>query len=349
MKFLGYIEGYYGRMLSWEERGRILSGLERHNLNSFFYCPKEDSFHRTNWKEFYSDDWMNQFKVFISMANKKNIKIIFGISPGLGFTHSTDINLLINKIKSIQSIGIEHVAILFDDLFQNSSGVTHAEIVNQCVDEFKTISFLTVPQEYSLSQAKPDILTSLYLKDFNETLNPKVPIFWTGNQVVSKYSSVEDIQKWINVFKRPIIFWDNYYANDYCVPKIILESYQSLHFDATKLLEGIMINPTGLVEVDEICIDFFGNFINKDQTEAGDYFKDRNLPNELIKILPLFKFKINLKEAKINLKDIETLLWSWHHPLKFAIYPYLHMLRFMLLQKEHTSLSSLRKRFRIIN
>ena len=190
MKFLGYIEGYYGRMLSWEERGRILSGLERHNLNSFFYCAKEDSFHRTNWKESYSDDWMNQFKVFISMANKKNIKIIFGISPGLGFTHSTDINLLINKIKSIQSIGIEHVAILFDDLFQNSSGVTHAEIVNQCVDEFKTISFLTVPQEYSLSQAKPDILTSLYLKDFNETLNPKVPIFWTGNQVVSKYSSV---------------------------------------------------------------------------------------------------------------------------------------------------------------
>ena len=83
---------------------------------------------------------MNQFKVFISMANKKNIKIIFGISPGLGFTHSTDINLLINKIESIQSIGIEHVAILFDDLFQNSSGVTHAEIVNQCVDEFKTIS-----------------------------------------------------------------------------------------------------------------------------------------------------------------------------------------------------------------
>ena len=109
-----------------------------------------------------------------------------------------------------------------------------------------------------------------------------------------------------------------------------------------------MINPTGLVEVDEICIDFFGNFINKDQTEAGDYFKDRNLPNELIKILPLFKFEIDLKEAKINLKDIETLLWSWHHPLKFEIYPYLHMLRFMLLEKEHASLSSLRKRFRII-
>ena len=114
MKFLGYIEVYYGRMLSWEERARILSALERHNLNSFFYCPKEDSFHRTNWKESYSDEWINQFKAFISMANKKNIKIIFGISPGLGFTNSSDINLLINKIESIQAIGIDNVAILFD-------------------------------------------------------------------------------------------------------------------------------------------------------------------------------------------------------------------------------------------
>ena len=47
-KFQGYIEGYYGKILSWDQRSRILDTLNKNNMNSYFYCPKEDIHHRHN-------------------------------------------------------------------------------------------------------------------------------------------------------------------------------------------------------------------------------------------------------------------------------------------------------------
>ena len=49
-KFQGYIEGYYGKILSWDQRSRILDTLNKNNMNSYFYCPKEDIHHRHNWR-----------------------------------------------------------------------------------------------------------------------------------------------------------------------------------------------------------------------------------------------------------------------------------------------------------
>ena len=45
-------------------------------------------------------------------------------------------------------------------------------------------------------------------------MHPEVPIFWTGSYVVSKITSSEEIEQWDSIFQRPIIFWDNYFAND---------------------------------------------------------------------------------------------------------------------------------------
>ena len=36
----GYIEGYYGRLLNWEERDRIIVKL-RKNKNSFYFLNKD--------------------------------------------------------------------------------------------------------------------------------------------------------------------------------------------------------------------------------------------------------------------------------------------------------------------
>tara|TARA_B110001454_G_C12688117_1_gene421121 strand:+ start:205 stop:1248 length:1044 start_codon:yes stop_codon:yes gene_type:complete len=347
MNFTGYIEGYYGRLLSWQDRLRILGILERNNLNSFFYCPKEDQFHRTMWKEPYPEDWLKEFKSFALEAQLKEIEIIFGISPGIGFNRETDINILFDKIDLITSLEIKHVAILFDDLFEDLSGQTHAEILNECIIRHPNVNFFAVPKEYSSSQAKPDITSSNYLTQFNKILNPEVPIFWTGSQVVSQYSSQEEVEAWKNTFKRPVIFWDNYFANDYCGPKVILESYQSMSLVSARLLNGLMINPTGLLEVDEVCLDFLGYFLDGQKISAKEYFKSKNFPSEFIDVLNFFKFKPTLKNSEQDSSNIEKLLWTWHHPLKLELYPYLHMIRFMLKVQNQESISVLKKRFRI--
>ena len=48
---IGYIEGYYGKLLSWENRKLIIESLIKNNLNTYFYAPKEDINHRLCWKK----------------------------------------------------------------------------------------------------------------------------------------------------------------------------------------------------------------------------------------------------------------------------------------------------------
>ena len=347
MNFSGYIEGYYGRLLSWHDRSRILAALKKNYLKTYFYCPKEDQFHRTHWRDSYSDDWLDKFRSFTSDANSKGIDVIFGISPGKDFKIENDLQILINKILSIIKLDIKNVAILFDDLFQESSGALHAKIINECIEHCSEINFFAVPQEYSSSQALPDIYTSDYLNEFNKALHLKVPIFWTGSDVVSSNSSLEDVEAWKSIFQRPLIFWDNYYANDYCVPKVVIETYKSMSLESARNLDGLMINPTGLIETDLICLDFLGNFLNDNKITVKEYFLNKNFPPEFIDALNFFEFEVSLENIDQDISNIEKLLWTWHHPLKQEVYSYLHMLRFILREQNEQSIVALKKRFRI--
>ena len=48
---IGYIEGYYGRLLSWKNRKLIIKSLNKNNMNTYFYAPKEDVCHRIYWRK----------------------------------------------------------------------------------------------------------------------------------------------------------------------------------------------------------------------------------------------------------------------------------------------------------
>ena len=78
-KVKGYIEGYYGNLLTWNERIELLDVLYKNNMNFYFYCPKEDINHRFKWKEQYSIKWLKNFSKFnkcvLSCFN--NIFVIF--------------------------------------------------------------------------------------------------------------------------------------------------------------------------------------------------------------------------------------------------------------------------------
>ena len=60
----GYIEGYYGRLLDWDGRARLLHRLASLGLNAYFYAPKEDVNHRLCWKKKYSKEWRLNFRKF---------------------------------------------------------------------------------------------------------------------------------------------------------------------------------------------------------------------------------------------------------------------------------------------
>ena len=142
-KFQGYIEGYYGKILSWDQRSRILDTLNKNNMNSYFYCPKEDIHHRHNWRLDYPQHWNKNFNQFITYSNHKKIKIITGISPGLSITlnkdnknYQNDLECLLKKFEKFLENGSHFIALLFDDLPLSKYGLKdlgllHSELANQ--------------------------------------------------------------------------------------------------------------------------------------------------------------------------------------------------------------------------
>ena len=104
-----------------------------------------------------------------------------------------------------------------------AEGVTHARIINETIKELSTPIFV-VPRIYS---DELNVENKNYLTDFFKTVNKNVQVFFTGKYIVSKtFSSNKKIilQK---IKENKIVYWDNYYANDYCPKKLFIGPWEN--------------------------------------------------------------------------------------------------------------------------
>ena len=337
-KVKGYIEGYYGKLLSWKERNEILDVLAKNNMNFYFYCPKEDINHRLKWRLKYKNKWLSDFKKFIKYAEKKHIQIIVGISPGLDFDFKSysmgkkkDIKLLIQKFEIFLSYSVKHIAILFDDIPNDfnlrvkneAEGEIHAKIINEIQGALKT-SVFSVPRIYSdelVSENKK------YLDDFFKIINKNVQVFFTGKYIVSKnFNSSQKIllQK---IKENKIVNWDNFYANDYCPNKLFIGPWKNQN-----LIDKSMINGTGMIETDKLIIEIVNKtaFKNNNSLWKNILLKN-NVPSIFFNICeyfmsPSFTFENKIKQFKHSKETYEALdflLWRWKTKISREWYPYL--------------------------
>ena len=343
---IGYIEGYYGKLLSWENRKLIVKSLQKKNMNTYFYAPKEDENHRLNWREKYNLKWRKDFREFTKFSKTNNINVIAGIAPGLDFDfksfndkiqkkESVDYTLLLNKAKQLLDDGATSIALLLDDIpedfinkFGNkiSEGTSHGILTNMLSKSLgKNIYF--VPRIYAdeLIDDEP-----YYLKDLASILNPKIKVFYCGKNVISKtltnYSTIK------KVLNNDIIYWDNYYANDYCPRRFFIGPYIG-----RKNLNNIMVNLTGLINTDLMILDIVaGNFNDTIFTDKWKTtLKNHGVPIIFHKIKqyvlkPYFGSNPLPNSLDVNVKHIEALdflLWKWKGELSREWYPYLFSLK----------------------
>ena len=78
------------------------------------------------------------------------------------------------------------------------------------------------PTVYCKSFAKGSLIDNKYLKTLAKGIDPHIKFLWTGDEVVSESIKSKGIVELKGLFSNPIIIWDNYYANDYCVQLGIL-------------------------------------------------------------------------------------------------------------------------------
>ncbi len=273
------------------------------------------------------------------MHQKKNISVIFGISPGLDFDFKSylngsnkDLKLLKKKINSFLNIGVKFFSILFDDIPENTSlnnlnykeGEMHANLVNRIFSYCKRPIF-AVPRIYSdeLAVENPN-----YLVDFYKNLNKEIFSFYCGKFVVSKSFStkVKVVQNKIN--ERKIIYWDNFYCNDYCPKRLIIGPWKNKN-----LIERSMINGTGLIHTDKLILEIVKETANKKKCYAKwkNVLKKNKIPNEFFKICKEFLEPNISNQNKINeivyrkniYPSIDFLLWKWKSELSREWYNYI--------------------------
>lgn len=140
----GYAEGYYGRLLSWSERAQILDVLEHFRLNCYYYAPKEDPFHRLEWRRPYSEQWRGNFRDFCVRAREQGVGVVAGVAPAIDFDFAhlpdgADFLLLVQKCKALLSDGADTISLLMDDIDPDcenrlgsfkSEGFAHAALAN---------------------------------------------------------------------------------------------------------------------------------------------------------------------------------------------------------------------------
>jgi len=348
LNFTGYIEGYYGKLLSWDDRNKIINRLKTNGMSSYLYAPKEDIYHRLEWRKLYPQKILKSFISFIEFSKIKKIEIIVGIAPGLDFDYNnlykefinknhSDLKTLEKKCRQIISFGARNIALMFDDVdqskyFQASNekeeGFLHGKIANHLKKKLK-VNIFVVPRIYSDEL----ILTNKYYLDmFFKTLNNEIQVFYCGSNIVAKSLSFQNL-KIFSRFKNKIIIWDNFYANDYCPKRIFLGKLYK-----RTIKTNIMMNLTGMIETDLFLLDIFNIYLKKQNSvkKWKEILNKHKVPHKFTLISPmvLHPFTI-LKDDKKNISKyidaIDFLLWKWKSPLSREWYPFLFNLKKDLL------------------
>ena len=343
-RIFGYIEGYYGKLLSWDSRKRIIKSLSDNNMNTYFYAPKEDLKHRLSWRDKYGSDWRKHFRNFTEFGIKKKINIIAGIAPGLNFDFKSfsqnyenkkksDFDLLYKKSLQLLKDGASNIALLLDDIPDNfnksygtvlSEGKYHALLANKLSETLKKNIYF-VPRIYAdeLIKDAPE-----YLIDLGKVINKNIKILYCGKDVVSKTIKPQHKKQLNRQISNEIIYWDNYYANDYCPRRLFLGPWKGRYG-----IKNILFNPTGMIETDLMIIDIISN-CRKLESSNYNYKKalEKNkIPKQFNNLKKFFNSpncNEDIKNIEINITQktfdsIEFMLWEWKSNIALEWYPYL--------------------------
>src|SRR3954469_12829702 len=114
----GVAEGFYGEPWDDLERQTLFDWMHKWGLNTYLYAPKDDLKQRAIWRELYSRSEVEKLKALIDQCEKKRIRFIYALSPGLdiGYSKGSDLDQLRRKFEQLTGLGCRKLAMLFDDI-----------------------------------------------------------------------------------------------------------------------------------------------------------------------------------------------------------------------------------------
>jgi protein O-GlcNAcase/histone acetyltransferase len=267
----GYIEGYYGKAHTPEERACLFKYMKKIRMNAYMYAPKDDPLHRSQWRIPYPKKAIAEFKTLVAKARQCGIDFIYALSPGLSirFTDRKDFSTLLKKYRQMADAGVKTFALLMDDIPGTLSsrdkrtfkrpGLAQTDLANRLQEQLKDCRFLFCPTEYCDEFAMPCVLESQYLDDISR-LHPEINVFWTGPDVISQKITGPLCREVASALKRRVIIWDNFHANDYTVNRLFLGPLTGRDGTLPSTASGYMTNMTEYLHANLIPLYTVGDY-----------------------------------------------------------------------------------------
>jgi len=218
---LGTIEGFYGRPWDWAARADHVTALAPHGYRFYLYAPKADAFLRRRWSEPHPKDDFEHLTALAAHCREAGVRFGVGLSPYelyLGFDDAAR-EALARKLHELDEIGIDDLAILFDDMRGDLPGLAEKqiEIVDFAAERTKAGRLIVCPSYYTDDPILDRVFgerPANYLETLGAALDPVIEIFWTGPRVCSKEIGAEHLLRVGETLKRKPFIWDNYPVND---------------------------------------------------------------------------------------------------------------------------------------
>lgn len=222
MRYLGVIEGFYGRSWPWSARAQYPQFMAGVGLNSYIYAPKSDSKLRSNWREPWTEQELAPLIKLATECKRCDIGFGVGLSP-LGLTaaalESNGLSMLDARLEQIAVIGCDFLAILFDDVASDGNAMAQRQlaIVEHVSGSGCATNYLVCPTYYCTDPVLEKLFglrPKNYWRELGAGLDSRIDYFWTGEQVCSRHYSEDNLQYISEQFRRAPVLWDNYPVND---------------------------------------------------------------------------------------------------------------------------------------
>ncbi|MEW6705556.1 MAG: beta-N-acetylglucosaminidase domain-containing protein [Pseudomonadota bacterium] len=218
---LGVIEGYFGRPWGHEDRKQVLTRLRELGYAWFHYAPKADTYLRRRWRELHPATMLAALADLSAHCRGLGLRFGVGLSPyELYRDFSSDARrTFIDKVRSLDAIGIDDLAILFDDTCGEvpELAAREAEIVHTARASTRASRVLMCPTYYSDDRMLDVVFGERprgYLQDLGRRLDPAIGVYWTGEEICAREFSPGHLAGVAEALGRKPTLWDNYPVND---------------------------------------------------------------------------------------------------------------------------------------
>jgi len=243
LRGIGVVEGFYGKPYTVAMRHGIFRALSGCAEPVYLYAPKDDPFHRREWRKPYPSRNWGEIEASIALASETGVAFYFGLSPWK-FDRG-EYGLARDKLFSAAAAGASGLCILFDDIPQAASAeladmqLTFAERALSGLD----LPVMLCPTVYCSEFLRGNPGASAYLESWKKAFDTLQDVLWTGDEVVSR--DIGDLGIACRLLGKAPVIWDNLLADDYCLRRVFLGSLNGRVPTGTPVL----LNPSRIFPV----------------------------------------------------------------------------------------------------